>query len=146
MAGTAGFSGLFPVYWSAIAPLILYVLFSLILIPLFSRYYTNATKDLYQESFTKTESSNDNAEQHDADSNSSTKLDRDQALLAKAYIVAGTCHYCRKEFISWNILFNYLAGCQKKLTPISNILLANIHDLPVIKLETNCLPASDHMC
>jgi hypothetical protein len=124
----------------------LYVPFGSILTPSSSGYYANATKDPYQESFAETESSDDNIEQPDADSDSSTKPDRDQALLAKAYIVAGTCHYCRKEFISWNILFDHLAGCQKELTPISNALLANIHDLLVIKSETNCLPASDCMC
>jgi hypothetical protein len=146
MAGTAGFSGPFPAYWSAAAPPMPYAPFGSIPTPSFSGYYANATEDPYQESFAETESSDDNAEQHDADSNSSTEPDGDQALLAKAHMVAGTCHHCGKEFASRNVLFDHLAGCQKELTPISDALLANVHDLPVIESETNCLPASDRMC
>jgi hypothetical protein len=123
-----------------------YAPFGSIPTPSFSGYYANATEDPYQESFAETESSDDNAEQHDADSNSSTEPDGDQALLAKAHMVAGTCHHCGKEFASRNVLFDHLAGCQKELTPISDALLANVHDLPVIESETNCLPASDRMC
>jgi hypothetical protein len=117
--------------------------------PLFGGYYADAAEEPYQNGFVETESSDDSIEQldHEVDSDSGAESDGDQALLAKAHTVTGTCHRCGKEFASRNTLYDHLAGCQKdKMAPVSDVFLANAHDLLVIKSETNCLLASDCLC
>ncbi|KAL4732796.1 hypothetical protein BDV11DRAFT_176398 [Aspergillus similis] len=146
--GMTEIPGPFPAYWSAAVPPVPYASFGPMPTPPLGGYYADAAEEPYQDGFVETESSDDNIEQldHEIDSDSSAESDGDQALLAKAHTVAGTCHRCGKEFASRNALYNHLAGCQKdKTAPVSNTLLANTHDLPAIGSETNCLTALDHL-
>ncbi|KAL4744304.1 hypothetical protein BDW72DRAFT_199729 [Aspergillus terricola var. indicus] len=147
--GMTGFPGPFPAYWSAAAPPVPYTLSSPMPATPLGGYYADAAEEPYQDGFLETEYSDNNVEQldHKTDSDSGTEPDGEQALLAKAHTVAGTCHHCWKEFASRNALYDHLAGCQKdKTVPVFNTFLANADDLPVIELETNCLPASDRLC
>lgn len=62
------------------------------------------TVEPYQEDFAETESSDDKAEQSDADSDSSTEPEGDQALLAKVHTVAGTCRSMREGSLHLGML------------------------------------------